>query len=55
MSDNKVSELEDAVVSEMIKQLPQEKIYIITKCFQELEDCETGFLTKNQTRNQRKE
>ena len=27
--------LEDAVASEMIKQLPREKINIITKCFQE--------------------
>ena len=35
MSDNKVSGPEDAVVSEMIKLLPLEKIYIITRCFQE--------------------
>ena len=35
MSDNKVNGPEDAVVSEMIKQLAQEKIYIITKRFQE--------------------
>ena len=35
MSENKVNGPEDAVVREMIKQLPQEKIYIITKCFQE--------------------
>ena len=26
---------EDAIVSQMIKRLPMEKIYIITKCFQE--------------------
>ena len=35
MCDNKVNGLEDAIVSEMIKQLPLEKIYTITKCFQE--------------------
>ena len=35
MSENKVNGPEDAVVGEMIKQLPQEKFYIITKCFQE--------------------
>ena len=35
MSENKVNGPEDAVVSEMIKQLPLEKIYIITRCFQE--------------------
>ena len=35
MSENKVNGPEDTVASEMIKQLPQEKIYIITKCFQE--------------------
>ena len=35
MSENEVNGPEDAVVSEMIKQLLQEKIYIITKCFQE--------------------
>ena len=35
MSDNEVNGPEDAVVSEMIKQLLQEKMYIITKCFQE--------------------
>ena len=35
MSENKVNEPEVAVVSEMIKQLPREKIYIFTKCFQE--------------------
>ena len=32
---NKINGLEDAVVSEMIKQLLQEKTYIVTKCFQE--------------------
>ena len=31
MSDNRVNGPEDAVVSEMIKQLPQEKIHIITR------------------------
>ena len=56
MSDNKVNGPEDKVVSEMIKQLPLEKIYIITRCCQELhgsdgsskimEDCETGVLSK---------
>ena len=35
MSENKVNGPEVAVVSEMIKQLPREKIYIITKCFQQ--------------------
>ena len=35
MSDNKVNGPEDAVVSEMIKQVPLEKILIITRCFQE--------------------
>ena len=35
MSENKVNGLEDTVVGEMIKQLPKEKIYTITKCFQE--------------------
>ena len=35
MSDNKVDGPEDAIVSEMIKQLPWEEIYTITKCFQE--------------------
>ena len=34
-SENGVNGPEDAVVSEMIKQLLQEKTYIITKCFQE--------------------
>ena len=35
MSDIKVNRPEDAVVSEMIKQLPLEKICTITRCFQE--------------------
>ena len=35
VSENRVNGPEDAAVSEMIKQLPQEKIYIITKFFQE--------------------
>ena len=35
MSDNKVNGPEDAIVSDMIKQLPLEKIYTITRCFQE--------------------
>ena len=35
MSDNKVNGPEDAIVSEMIKQLPLEKINTITRCFQE--------------------
>ena len=35
MSENKVNGFADVVVSEMIKQLLQEKIYVITKCFQE--------------------
>ena len=41
------------MVSEMIKQLPLEKLYIISKCFQErfmgqMEDCETGVLRKSE-------
>ena len=35
MSENKVNAPEDAVVSDMIKLLPWEKIYIITRCIQE--------------------
>ena len=35
MSDNKVNGPEDAIVSEMIKQLPVEKICTFTRCFQE--------------------
>ena len=35
MSENKVNRPEDAVVSEMIQQLPPEKIHIVTKCVQE--------------------
>ena len=35
MADNKVNGPDDAVVSEMIKQLPWEKIYTITRWFQE--------------------
>ena len=35
MCDNKVNGPEDAVVSDMIKQLPLEKIYTDTKCFQD--------------------
>ena len=56
MSDNKVNgPAEDAVVSEMIKQLLLEKIYTITKCFQErfmgqMELCSC----ENQTQNQRR-
>ena len=41
----------------LTKRLPREKMYTITKCFQERFmgfDCETGVFTKNQTRNQRK-
>ena len=48
---------EDAVVSEMIKILPLEKIYTIARCFQArfygsdgcsqfVEECETGFLAE---------
>ena len=32
MSDNKVHGPEDAIVSEMIKRLPTEKMYTFTKC-----------------------
>ena len=35
MSDNKVNGPEDTAVSEMIKQLPLERVYINKKCFQE--------------------
>ena len=35
MSENQVHGLEDAFVSEMIKKLPLEKIYVTTRCFQE--------------------
>ena len=35
LSENKVNGPEDAILSEMIKRLPTEKIYIITMCFQE--------------------
>ena len=35
LSDNKVNGPQDAVLSEMIKTLPLEKIYTITRCFQE--------------------
>ena len=35
MMENNVNGPEDPIVSEMIKQLPQEKIYTITKCVQE--------------------
>ena len=35
IADNKVNGPEDTVVCEMMKQLPLEKIYTITKCFQE--------------------
>ena len=34
-SENNVNGPEDAIVSEMIKRLPTEKIYTITRCFQE--------------------
>ena len=55
MSENKVNGPEDAVVSELIKQLSSENIYTTTKCFQKrfhgsggsakfVEDCETGLL-----------
>ena len=35
LSDNKVNGPEDAIVCEMIKKLPMEKIYTIARCFQE--------------------
>ena len=35
MSDIKVIGPNDAIASEMIKHLPLEKIYTITRCFQE--------------------
>ena len=42
ISENKVNGPEDSIASEVIKQLPEENIYEITRCFQdrfeELED-----------------
>ena len=35
LSDNKVSGISDAMVSEMIKALPFEKTYVVENCFQE--------------------
>ena len=35
MSNNKVNGPDDAIVSEMIKTLPKEKVYTTTRCFQE--------------------
>ena len=35
LSDNKVNGPEEAIVSEMIKRFTMDKIYTITKCFQE--------------------
>ena len=35
LSDNKIKGPEDAIVSEMIKRLPMEKIYSVVRCFQE--------------------
>ena len=35
MSENKVNGPDDAKVSDMIKQLPLKKVYIVTRCFQE--------------------
>ena len=35
MSENKVNGPDDVIVSEMIKQLPQEKVYEVTRCFQQ--------------------
>ena len=35
LSEGKVNGPEDVIVSEMIKKLPMEKIYIIARCFQE--------------------
>ena len=35
MSESKVNGPEDVVVSEMMKQFPQEKIYEVTRCFQQ--------------------
>ena len=45
VSDNRVNGPEDAVVSEMIKQLPQEKIYIITRCYRPGQRCLQARLT----------
>ena len=47
MSENNVNGLEDAVVSEMVKQLLQEKIYIVTTCFQE------RFMGQRETRSRK--
>ena len=54
LSGNKVHGPEDAIVREMIKKLPMEKIYTIARCFQERfmgqmespESCETSLLEK---------
>ena len=35
MSENKVNGPEDVILSEMIKRLPMEKIFTVTRCFQE--------------------
>ena len=35
LSENKVNGPEDAIVSEIVKRLPMEKIHTITRCFQE--------------------
>ena len=48
MSDNKVHGPEDAIVSDMIKQLPLEKIYTswLDGISKFVKDCETGLLEK---------
>ena len=45
MSDNRVNGPDDAVVSEMIKHLPVEKICIIARCFQERFLCQMDALS----------
>ena len=62
MSENKVNRPEDAVLCEMIKQLAQEKIYVIAKMLQGthgdggtkfLEDCEAGSSAETRRRTKK--
>ena len=54
MSENSVNGPEDSIETEMIKQLPQEDIHEITRCFQDgagrclkfVEDCEACVLVE---------
>ena len=48
MAEERVNDPEDSIVSEMIKQLPQDKLYEMTKCFQDsfmgLEDAPSSWV-----------